>query len=191
MSDLRRFPRRTLRVGAVLHRIHRVERGPWWFSADGSGRFDPVGVGGMGCCYLAERALGAWVEVFRRQTVIAEADVHARRLLSRALGREVRLADVTSWRALQFGVSADISAGGDYAESQRLAAAITAAGFDGVRYLLRHDPRQRLYGVALFGPAGSPDPTERQWPRSPDAELSEELLEEAARVFGYRVVPTP
>ncbi len=140
---------------------------------------------------MAEQALGAWVEVFRRQTVIAEADVRTRRLLSCALDREARLADVTSRRALQFDVSADISAGGDYVESQRFAAAAATVGFDGVRYLLRHDPRQRLYGVALFGPAGSPDPSERQWPRSRDEELSDVLLDEAARVFGYRVVPAP
>ena len=54
-------------------------------------------------------------------------------------------------------MTATLGAGDDYAPSQAFAADALRAGWDGVRYLLRHDPRQRLYGLALFGPAGAPD----------------------------------
>lgn len=184
--NLAGFPRRTLRGDRALFRVHRAARGPWWFSSDGSGRFDPVG-SDQGACYLAEKPLGAWVEVFRKAMLIAEDDVRARRLFTVALGRELKLADLTSRRALSFGVTAAVGAGESYAPSQRFAADAIAAGFDGVRYLVRHDPAQKLYGVALFGPAGAPD----GWPQGDDAPLPDELVAEAARLFGYRVLPSP
>ncbi len=88
-------------------RIHRATLGPWWFSSDGSGRFDPTG-GHQGACHLAEQPLGAWIEVFREQMLLAEEEVHARSLLSVALGRDLRLADLTSRRALAIGVTASV-----------------------------------------------------------------------------------
>lgn len=191
MTGLRRFPRRTLRADRVLHRIHRAAGGPWRFSADGSGRFDPVIAEGLGCCYLAEVPLGAWVEVFRRQMLIDENDVRARRLLSTALGRDLRLADLTSARALQFGVTAALGAAEDYDASHAFAVDAARAGFDGIRYLVRHDPRQKLYGVALFGPAGAPAPDDAQWPAGPDDDIPGNLVAEAGRVFGYKVLPVP
>jgi RES domain-containing protein len=106
---LRGFPRRTLRGDTTIHRIHRAATGAWWFSADGSGRFDPVGTG-KGACYLAERPLAAWVEVFRKRMLLAEAEVRERSLLSTELGRDLRLADLTSRRALSFGVTASLGA---------------------------------------------------------------------------------
>jgi hypothetical protein len=172
-----------------LLRIHRACNGLWWFSADGSGRFDldPP----RGTCYLAENAVGAWVEVFRTPTLIAEVDVSERRLGRVKLGRRLRLADITSRRALQFGVTASLSAAEDYGPSQAFAAQVLAAGFDGVRYLVRHDPRQRLYAVALFGPAGAPEPTDPAWPHGKSAPISNALVDEAHKAFGYRVLPTP
>ena len=73
---LDRFPRRTLRADRALHRIHRAGKRAWWFSGDGAGRFDPVGTG-KGACYWAERPLGAWVEVFRKQMLLSEAELIA------------------------------------------------------------------------------------------------------------------
>jgi len=93
---LERFPRRTLRATHTLYRIHREP--VWWFSSDGGGRFDPVGTG-MGACYWAERPLGAWVEVFRKRMLLTEAEIAGRRLCSVTLGRDLRLADLTSRRA--------------------------------------------------------------------------------------------
>lgn len=73
--SLERFPRRTLRGDRTVVRVHRASLGPWWFSSDGSGRFDPTG-GEVGACYVAEHPLGAWIEVFRKRMLVAEEEVH-------------------------------------------------------------------------------------------------------------------
>ncbi|MDQ3631073.1 MAG: RES family NAD+ phosphorylase [Actinomycetota bacterium] len=180
------FPRRTLRADRTLFRIHKAVDDAWWFSSSGEGRFDPVG-SGQGACYLAETPLGAWVETFRRQMTWSEAAILGRGLFVGETGRELRLADLTSRRALQFGVTATVSAGEDYHASQAFAANALVAGFDGLRYWVRHDPRQNLAGVALFAPAG----TGTGWPSGRDGPISDQLIQEAATTYGYRIVPRP
>ncbi len=187
---LKGFPRRTLRGNRTVYRIHRPAKRPWWFSSDGSGRFDPVGTG-LGACYLAERALGAWVEVFRKRMLLAEDEVAKRAMLSVELGRDLRLADLTSRRALGFGLTASIGANEHYDGSQAFASEAARAGFDGVRYLVRHDPAQQLYGIALFGPPGAPDTGAPRWPLCPDWPIPDDLVAEAAKRFGYRALPAP
>jgi RES domain-containing protein len=187
----------------MIHRIHAVDRSPWWFSADGSGRFDPVGTG-MGTCYLAERPLGAWVEVFRKTMLLPEAEVRHRSLLSVQIGRDLRLADLTSRRALAFGVTASLGADQDYEPSQAFAVRAVQQGFAGLRYLIRHDPAQKLLGIALFGTAdvGVGAGESEAWPSGSEAPLSTERVSEAHRRlahraalldgrFAYRVLPTP
>lgn len=188
---LTRFPRRTLRGDAEIYRIHGSTNSPWWFSADGSGRFDPVGTG-QGACYFAERPIGAWVEVFRKRMLLAEDDVLKRSIYSTQLGSDLRLADVTSRRALQFGITASIGANEEYSESHSFAVDAATAGFDGIRYLVRHDPAQKLYGVALFGEAGEPAAAGNPAAASfADCSIPDELVDEAKRLFGYRILPTP
>jgi hypothetical protein len=58
---------------------------------------------GRGACYLAEVPLGAWVEVFRQRMLLDDAEVVERTLVHVRMGRDIRLADLTSRRALQFG----------------------------------------------------------------------------------------
>lgn len=186
----KRFPRRRLRSDAELYRIHRRARSAWWFSSDGTGRFDPVGTG-MGACYLAEKPLGAWIEVFRREMVLSELAVRERALARPKPGRELRLADLTSRRALQFGATASLGANEDYAASQEFAVGVLQDGFAGIRYFLRHDPAQTLYGVALFGEPGEPATRDRLWRRPREGPIPDELVEEATRSFGYRIVPAP
>lgn len=188
--NLKGFPRRRLRGDRALYPVHRAATGPWWFSADGSGRFDPVGTG-KGACYLAEQPLGAWVEVFRKTMLLAEAEITQRARLEVALGRDLSLADLTSRRALQFGVTASLGADERYTASQAFAVAAVQAGFPGVRYLARHDPAQRLYSVALFGDAGAPDPGDPRWPSEAEQPTPSELVEDAHRVFGFRILPAP
>lgn len=96
------------------------------------------------------------------------------------------LADCTSRRARAFGVTAALHAGEDYALTQAWARAFADAGFDGVRYLVSHDPRQRLAGVALFGPAGTPRRRTGKAEPIPSA-----IVRDAERRFGIRVLPTP
>jgi hypothetical protein len=180
--NLQGFPRRTLRGDHDLYRIHRASNGPWWFSENGSGRFDPVGTG-HGACYLSARPAGAWLEVFRKSMLLPEGEVTARALFTVQLGRDLRLADLTSRRALQFGVTASVGAGESYDAAHRFAAAALAAGFDGVA--------QKLYGYALFGPAGTPDPADLAWPAGIDAPIPDALVDEVSRLFRYRVAPAP
>ena len=189
--SLSRFPQRTLRGTTEIYRIHRSNKSGWWFSADGTGRFDPVGTG-KGACYFADKPVGAWVEVFRKRMLLAEDEVLERSVYRAKLGRDLRLADVTSRRALQFGITASIGASEDYTESHRFAADALAAGFAGIRYLVRHDPAQRLYGFALFADAGESrlvaNPEGRN---SSDGSIPDDLVSEAGRLFNYRVLPTP
>jgi len=185
---LRRFPQRTLRGDRQIHRIHRADTSGWWFSTDGSGRFDPVGAG-KGACYFAEEPLGAWVEVFRRQMLLRDVALDERALLSVALGHDVRLADLTSRRALQFGITASLGADPDYSSGQAFAVEALRAGFGGIRYFVRHDPAQKLFGIALFGDAGlTAEPVEAQSVSGP---IPDELVDQARGRFGYRIVPRP
>jgi RES domain-containing protein len=186
-----RFPRRTLRGDKTLYRIHREVTGGWWFSSDGSGRFDPPPDSGKGACYLAEGPLGAWVEVFRKKMLVSESAVADRVLMSVELGRDLRLADLTSRRALQFEVTASLGANEDYRSSQAFAGRAIAAGFDGIRYFVRHDPGQRLQGIVLFHDAGAVARGSRRWPRGRHDPIPGAVIAEAERLFGYRVLPAP
>lgn len=183
--NLDRFPVSTLRGDRTIHRIHRAANGPWWFSST-HGRFDPVGTGN-GACYLADDPLGAWLEVFRTQMTWSERDVAARSLLSVQLGRTLKLADLTSRRALQFNVTAQLGAGSDLTASQQFAVHASLSGFDGIRYWVRHNPRQDIYGYAIFDTAGERD----TWPDTPSAPLPPRLIDDASRRYGYKVLPVP
>lgn len=96
------------------------------------------------------------------------------------------LADCTSGRARAFGVTAAIHSGEDYARTQAWARALAAAGFDGIRYFVSLDPRQRLAGIALFGPAGSPRRRAGKAEPIPAA-----VIRDAERLFGIRILPAP
>jgi hypothetical protein len=63
------------------------------------------------------------------------------------------------------------------------------AGFAGIRYWVRHDPAQKLHGVALFGPAGATSGP--QDARGISEAIPEELIEQGRARFGYRIVPRP
>jgi NAD(P)-dependent dehydrogenase (short-subunit alcohol dehydrogenase family) len=148
--------------------------------------------GGLGrACALALASAGAELVLIARRPApldqLAEAEVAERALFTVALGRDARLADLTSRRALAFGVTASLGADQEYGGSQAFAADVLAAGFDGVRYLVRHDPAQRLYGIALFGEPGAGD----DQPSGTDEPIPDALIAEAQRAFGYRIVPSP
>jgi hypothetical protein len=164
--------------------MHRGEHGAWWFSSDGSGRFDLAPPGGS--CYLAETPLGALIEHFDGIDVIPQPDLEERRISLLGRGVPLRLADCTSARARSFGVDLALSAGSDYARTQRFAAWFRDGGFHGVRYLLRNDPTATLIGIALFGPCG-----EQDLPVLSTLPVDEATLDEAARTFGIQVLPLP
>ena len=119
-------------------------RGPWWFSSGTSQRFDldPP----MGTCYLAEDPLGAFIEVFQdwMGAIVPAAEIEMRRLSTLSVPTAMVLADCTDQRGLAFGITAEIHSSVDRALTHAWAAAFAQTGFDGIRYLVRHDPAQQL-----------------------------------------------
>ena len=176
--------------GTTLFRIHRAERDPWWFSNSGGGRFDLTVKAGapteLGTCYLGREPIGCFVEVFRGVEVL-QKEVDARRISSLSLPSGVHLADCTAPRSRELGITAEIHSSPDYAMTQAWAAAFLRAGFDGIHYLLRHNPAQRSIGIALFGPAGSP----AGYPLPVSEPIGLDLLRTVARRFGVRLLLTP
>lgn len=183
-TELRGFPRRSLRSSVDLHRIHPVGLAPWWFSSDGSGRFDLQP--SAGTCYLALSPAGAFVEVFRDFTLVDAVDVSTRRISLVRVPGDLVLADCTSSRSRGFGVTAAMHSTPDHATTQAWAAAFRRRGFDGVRFYCGHDPAQRQVGIAIFGPAG-----EAALPVVETAQLGNDVLEDVARRFGIHVLPGP
>jgi RES domain-containing protein len=148
------------------------------------GRFDPIASEGLGSCYFAEQPEGCFLEVFKSFTgLIPKKEVEARLILRAEMPREIHLADCTSERARAWGITGEIHSTPHYEETQAWAHAFARAGFGGVRYLLRHDPAQRMVGVALFGPAGSPE----GFPHDPGVPIGADLIDRVAERFGIRV----
>jgi hypothetical protein len=183
-DDLTRFPAFDVDRRRSLYRIHRSDVGPWWFSGDGSGRFDLRE--DSGTCYLAVTGVGAFIEVFRVATVIPEAEVEARSLSSLVPPKRTRLADCTVSAARKFGITGAIHTQPDYTVPQAWAEAFAAAGFGGIRYRLSHDPAQREVGVVLFGAAG-----EQSLPVRRTEPVPASVIETARQRFGLVVAPTP
>lgn len=73
----------------------------------------------------------------------------------------------------------------DYNLTQSWALALQEAGYDGIRYKARHDPRGQLVSIALFG-SGKP-------PRSPSktTTVSVDLIHEASTTFAITVLSPP
>lgn len=132
--------------------MHKRGFGPWWFSRDGSGRFDLLGEA-EGSCYLADDPLGTYVEKFREAGVdlIAPAEIEKQELTQFEIEQAVRLADCTASNCRGFGVTGAIHSTPNYDLTQAWALALWKAGFGGIRYFVSHDPSQTLLGVALFG----------------------------------------
>lgn len=176
------FPEYFLQPIQQLFRIHRSAYGPWWFSSDSPLRFDLSFPSGT--CYLAEEDLGAFVEAFQDWTgaILPAAELAARRLSKLSVPHPMKIADCTDARALAFGVTAEIHSSPDRALTQAWATAFARQGFDGVRFLVRHDPAQLRTGIALFGPAG-----ESSWPVRSTTAITPELLMNVEQQFGIKV----
>lgn len=143
----------------------------------------------MGTCYFAREPVGCLLEVFREGALISEFQLEALRISRLLLPFEANLADCTSGLSRAFGVTAEIHSTPDYSLPQAWAAALAEAGFHGIHHYLRHDPEQRLTGIALFGPAGVGTPASG-FIHEPARPIGLEILKEARRRFGMVVVPT-
>ena len=111
-------------------------------------------------------------------------DIQLRRLTRIELPRALSIADCTAEHARAWGITAEIHSSPDYAKTQDWATAFARAGFDGICYFLRHDPAQRLTGIALFGPAGSPS----GFPSGATEAIGTDLIQAVADRFGIQVI---
>jgi hypothetical protein len=93
--------------------------------------------------------------------------------------------DTTVRAARGFGVTGELASMVPYDLPQRWAAAFAAAGYQGVRYRIRHDPGGSR-ALALFGAAG-----ERRWPQGRSQQVAGSLLARLASEAGVRVAPIP
>jgi len=152
----------------------------WWFSSNGSGRFDlepPEGT-----CYLASDGFAALREASRGGPVTPEWVRHRELRIVAPPDPEARLAATTRARAALFGVTTELVTIIPYALARRWATAFRRSGFDGIRHQTRHDPRARPSGVSLFGAAGDPG-----WPSGSRQEITGRLLSRA----GIAVLEVP
>lgn len=187
--DIGRLPRRTLRAGTRLYRVHR--RAPWYFDASAHGRFNPTGVAGRGACYWAEAPLGAFIEAFRTMRTLTDADIRARSLSTIELDADLIVANLAVKKALQAGVTAALTSGADYSESRRLASELQGR-LDAIRYRARHDLSAQLIAIAWIGPEG--DQTADRTSGLPVpvvGPIPPAVIADAQRLFGYLVLPSP
>jgi hypothetical protein len=177
-ASLAGFP--ATRPPARLVRVCRRANPTWWFSSNGSGRFDlepPEGT-----CYLASDGFAALREASRGGPVTPEWVRHRELRIVAPPHPEAQLAATTRARAAVFGVTIELVTVTPYGLPRRWATAFRRSGFDGIRHQTRHDPRARPSGVSLFGAAGDPG-----WPSGSRQELSGRAL----RLGGIAVLQVP
>lgn len=182
-DDLPELPGATLGTKS-LWRIHAADVDPWFFDVGPDGRFN---LAESGTCYLAEEPIGAFVEKFGRLLrpggAVPQPLVDSQRL-SRLRPPKARIVDLTDPSVLGLaGLTAEIHSTTDYDRTQGWALALQEAGYDGVRYKARHDPRGQLVSIALFG-TGKP-------PRSAAKTMAipVDLIHEASSTFAINVLP--
>ncbi len=167
-----------------LWRIHAADVAPWFFDAGPDGRFN---LAESGTCYLSEAPIGAFVEKFGRLLrpggVIPEPLVEMQRL-SRLRPPKVSIVDLTDPTVLGLvGLTAAIHSTSDYNLTQGWALTLQDAGYAGIRYKARHDPRGQLVSIALFGSGKPPRSAART------TTIPVDLIHEASTTFAITVLP--
>lgn len=167
-----------------MWRIHPADASPWFFDACPDGRFN---LSDAGTCYLAEEPIGAFVEKFGRLLrpggVIPEPLVDAQRM-SRLRPPKVSVVDLTDPKVLGLaGLTAQIHTTTDYGLTQTWASALQDAGYAGIRYKARHDPRGELVSIALFGSDKPPRSAAKT------TTIPVDLIHETSTTFAITVLP--
>ncbi|MGI8868223.1 MAG: RES domain-containing protein [Mycobacteriales bacterium] len=156
-GDLSRFPRWRLGPQRLVYRAHRRERGPWWFASGSAGRFDLESP--RGTCYLAATPEAAFRERWGRkladQRVITASEADETVVSTLHVPQRVALADMRSRRAVDFGVTREISTIVPYAKRQAWAGALADAGHGGIRYDARFSTAPSAVSYAVFGDGGA------------------------------------
>lgn len=178
--ELKRFPSSRLVPTKSIYRFHRAARPPWSFSTSGAGRFDLPGP--EGTCYAALDPAVAFIEVFYGFSIVPVEELVDVVVSTMRASRALRLADCTSPRAANYGITSEINTIIEYALTQRWAGAFEAAGFEGVRYWARHDPG-RGHALALFGPPGEPEDRPVTATQPLDAALQSQVTRRYGIVF--------
>lgn len=182
-EDLPELP--STKLGAkALWRIHAADVSPWFFDAGPNARFN---LADAGTCYLAEEPVGAFVEKFGRilrpSGVIPEPLVDTQRL-SRLRPPKVSVVDLTDPKVLGLvGLTAEIHATTDYGLTQSWARALRDAGYAGIRYKARHDPRGQLVSIALFGSDKPPRSAAKT------TAIPVDLIHTASTTFAITILP--
>lgn len=151
-EDLDDFP--SISLSGLWFRAHSASRGVWWYSSDGSGRFDLAAP--YGTCYLGSSVGVAVRERLGRRLSAGPvpAAVADQMLVSRVRLR-ARVADFTDPAAGRFGITREIGTITPYDLPQRWARALHGAGHRGLRYWPRFALAAEDLSVALFAAGGA------------------------------------
>lgn len=104
--------------------------------------------------------------------------------LSRLRPPKASVVDLTDPTVLGLiGHTAEIHSTTDYNLTQGWAVALQEAGYDGIRYKARHDPRGQLVSIALFGSSKPPRSAAKT------TAIPVDLIHEAAATFAITVLP--
>ena len=177
------FPRWALTTERTLFRAHSTSNGPWWFASAPGGRWDlPTP---HGTVYLADSPETALRErigrVLSSRSSLTAAEADASCVSRLHVPENVRLADLCSHRAADYGITREIHTLTPYVVTQAWAVAFHAGGAGGVRYDARFSTgRARAY--AGFGDAGA-----RRWPGDPAPIPGRDV----AAAAGIDVIPVP
>jgi hypothetical protein len=172
----------------ALFRVTRAVHGPWWFSDSGEGRFDLKSP--EGTCYTSVQAIAAVLEVIGpnvREGVVSQEFIEQRVLYTLELREPASLAMLANRAAAGFGLTHEIHTITPYDLPQAWARHLRKAGFDGLRYSVRHDPAPNDDGIALFGEAG--EATDRR--HSPPSQIGSSILQQLEQHYRIRVAPIP
>ena len=140
-------------VPEILVRISRAGyRDPFFWSRLGRNRFD-LPDGRYGVLYTAQDLETCVLEVFGdrwlKERVMAVAALPKFELLTFAVRRELRVADLTGPALNRLGTDANLFASNDYAMTQEWSRQlmIHAQARDGIRYHSRKNPRKHNYAI--------------------------------------------
>jgi hypothetical protein len=142
----------------------------------------------LGTCYTGTDEITAVMEAFGDLPVITQGAIDARAMASIQISRTQRLADMTSPTIVgQWRLDRRLSVGHDYAVCQRWAHSLRPAGFSGIYYEPRHDPRGNHFAsIAMFADPGHQP---RQMTVIADDRIRPSVVEATQQIFRMRVLP--
>lgn len=194
-SELASFPRRTLRKGRRVFRLHHRDLSPFWFAAtpetdDGGNRFDLVPPNGAS--YWALQPAVAMLETLARRPIrmIPTELIERFALTESPLPHDLtNIANLPVKAARRFGLTAEIHTSANRRLTRAWAQALFSAACTAVVSLPRHDVTGRHRSLTMWGPSGEQPPYGWKW-SADTGPVPAEAIEELA-LWGIRVVPVP